>query len=139
MIPEFIFETYPYFETIPDFSSCCVFRAYPGFETITGIYINVNFQVFTPYITKHDVLIRYNINKIENKNILFFYILKIITALRNQNINIFVLTIYIQLEMRETVGLKCLSTNQWYSIILLIKCGILDSRNNSEINLVFTI
>ena len=62
------------------------FLKQPGFETITGIHINVNFQVFT-HFTKQDFLIRWNINKIENKNILFFCTQKNITPLRNQNIN----------------------------------------------------
>ena len=54
--------------------SCRFFETYPGSETIARIHINVNFQAFTN-IKKQDFLI-------------MFYNLKIITALKNQNINI---------------------------------------------------
>ena len=43
------------------------------------------FKYFKSYETKQDFLIRKNINK---RKTLFFYNLKIITALKNQNINI---------------------------------------------------
>ena len=46
------------------------------------------FKYVRTYKTKQDYLIRQNMNKIENKNKLFFYNLKIISAFRNQNINI---------------------------------------------------
>ena len=84
----FYFRTYPYFETFTaDFSSSCVFGTYRGFETINGIHINVDFQVFTHLWNKTRFFdkVKY-VNKIENKNKLFYYDLKIITALRNQNI-----------------------------------------------------
>ena len=45
------------------------------------------FKYVRTYKTKQDYLIRQNMNKIENKNKLFFYNLKIITVFRNQNIN----------------------------------------------------
>ena len=67
IILDFILEHIPILEQLPDFSSYCVFRIYPGFKTIIGIHINVNYE------TKQDFL---NINKIENKNKLFFYYLK---------------------------------------------------------------
>ena len=35
--------------------------------------------------------------------------------------------------MWETVCLKFLKINQWYSLISRIKCGNLESRNNSEV------
>ena len=46
------------------------------------------FKYLHTYETKQDFLIRYNINKIENKNKLFLYNLKILTELRNQYFNI---------------------------------------------------
>jgi len=81
MILDFIFKRIPILKQLPDFSSCHVFGTYPGFETITGNHINFNFCA-QRFFDK----VKYK--KIENKNKLFFYNLKIIKALRNQNINI---------------------------------------------------
>ena len=39
--------------------------------------------------------------------------------------------------MLETVCIKCLKINRQCSLIKQIKCGNLDSRNNSEVDLVF--
>jgi len=82
----FHFRTNPYFETITGFQLIRVFGTYSSFETITGILINVNFLAFTLLRTKTRYI--QNKNKIENKNKLFFYNLKYITSLKNQNINI---------------------------------------------------
>ena len=45
------------------------------------------FKYLRTYVTKQDCLIRQNINKIGNKNKMFFHNLKIFTVFRNQNIN----------------------------------------------------
>ena len=39
--------------------------------------------------------------------------------------------------MRKSVCLKCLKINPRYSFIQETKCGNIDSRNNSQVNLVF--
>ena len=84
------------------------FRTYLYFETITGFQLDVAeyilvlrqlqefvsmsiFKHLRTFVTNQDFMIRWNINKIENINKLFFYnlkIIKIITALRTQNIYI---------------------------------------------------
>ena len=86
-------------------------------------------SIFKPsrtYVTKQDFLIGLKRNKIEKK--LFFYNLIIITALRNQNMNI--ICSY-NLDLTRNAG-NCLflMLENKSSIFSQIKCGNLDSGNS---------
>ena len=86
-----VIRTFPGFETITEFQLMSRFRNISGFETITGIHINVNFQILTHLWNKT----RQNINKMENKNKLFFMIYKWLQHWEIKILISFVLTIYI--------------------------------------------
>jgi len=87
MILDLIFEHIPILKQLLNFSSCRVLRQLPEF---LSMYI---FKHLRTYVTKQDFLIRWNRNKIENKNKLFFYNLK---SLQHLEIKILIsfLTIY---------------------------------------------
>ena len=131
MILDCIFEHFPILKQLPDFSSYHVFWTYLGFETITGINVNAfthlrNKIIFFETLTK-------------NKSKLFFYNLKIIKALRNQNISI--VGSY-NIDLTKNAGnclLKMLENKSSIFCILTDKMWNLDSRNNLEVlhNIIF--